>query len=73
MAITLDTKLKDIMKNPAAVAALEKHFPGFTKNPQLKLGYMMSFRTISKFPQARQFGLTPEILEQVVAEWATLE
>ena len=72
MAITLDTKLKDIMKNPAAVEILEKHFPDFTKNPQLKLGYMMTFRTISKFPQARQFGLTPEILDKVVEEWATL-
>jgi len=72
MAITMDTKLKDIMKNPAAVEILEKHFPDFTKNPQLKLGYMMTFRTISKFPQAKQFGLTPEILEQVMAEWAAL-
>jgi len=72
MAITLDTKLKDIMKNPAAVEVLEKYFPEFTKNPQLKLGYMMTFRTISKFPQARQFGLTPEILAKVVEEWAAL-
>jgi len=72
MAITLDTKLKDIMKNPDAVAVLEKHFPDFTKNPQLKLGYMMTFRTISKFPQAKQFGLTAEVLAQVLEEWAAL-
>ena len=72
MAINLDTKLKDIMKNPAAVEILEKHFPDFTKNPQLKLGYMMTFRTISKFPQAKQFGLTDEVLANVLEEWAAL-
>jgi len=72
MAINLDTKLKDVMKNPGAVEVLEKYFPGFTTNPQLKLGYMMTFRTISKFPQAKQFGLTPEILEKVIEEWAAL-
>ena len=72
MAITLDSKLKDVMKDPAAVAVLEEHFPGFTKNPQLKLGYMMTFRTISKFPQAKQMGLTQEVLDKVIAGWAAL-
>ena len=72
MAIGMDTKLKDIMKNPAAVEILEKYIPDFSKNPQLKLGYMMTFRTISKFPQAKQFGLTEEVLASVMEEWAAL-
>ena len=72
MAITFDSKLKDIMKDPGAVEVLEKYIPGFSKNPQLKLGYMMTFRTISKFPQAKQFGLTDEVLANVLAEWEAL-
>ena len=72
MAVTMDMKLKDIMKNPGAVAVLEKYFPGFSTNPQLKMGYMMTFRTISKFPQAKQFGLTDETLAKVLEEWAAL-
>ena len=72
MALTIDSKLKDVMANPAAVAVLEKYIPGFSKNPQLKLGYRMTWRTISKFPQAKQFGLTDEVLAKCLEEWAAL-
>jgi len=72
MAITIDSKLKDVMANPAAVEVLEKYIPGFSKNPQLKLGYRMTWRTISKFPQAKQFGLTDEVLTKCLEEWAAL-
>ena len=72
MAITIDSKLKEVMENPAAVEIMEKYIPGFSKNPQLKLGYRMTFRTISKFPQAKQFGLTDEVLKKLLEEWAAL-
>jgi len=72
MAITIDSKLKDVVANPAAVEIMEKYIPGFSSNPQLKLGYRMTFKTISKFPQAKQFGLSDEVLAKLLEEWAAL-
>ena len=36
MGLTMDSKLKELMENPEAVALLEKYSPGFTENPKLK-------------------------------------
>ncbi|MCL2106891.1 MAG: hypothetical protein FWH26_07560 [Oscillospiraceae bacterium] len=69
---SIDMKLKDLMKDPAAVEVLEKNFPGFTKNPQLKMGYPMTFRTIARFPQAVQMGLTAEVLAKIDADLKAL-
>lgn len=52
MAITVDTKLKDIIKVPEAVAILEMFSPGFMNNKQLKMVYGMTFREISDLPQS---------------------
>ena len=37
MAFSLDSKVKDILKNPAAAAVLDKYSPDASKNPQMKL------------------------------------
>ena len=37
MAFSLDSKVKDILKNPAAAAVLDKFSPDASKNPQMKL------------------------------------
>ena len=37
MAFSLDSKVKDILKNPAAAEILDKFCPGASKNPQMKL------------------------------------
>ena len=37
MAFSLDSKVKDILKNPAAAAVLDKFCEGASKNPQMKL------------------------------------
>ena len=36
MAFSLDSKVKDILKNPAAAAVLDKYSPDASKNPQMK-------------------------------------
>ncbi|CUH97047.1 hypothetical protein P22_3173 [Propionispora sp. 2/2-37] len=35
MSVSEDTKIKELLKSEVAKAVLEKHFPGFTTNPQL--------------------------------------
>ncbi len=62
MALSADSKIKDIMKNPEAVALMEKFFPGFSTNPQMKMVQGLTFRALAKFPQA---GVTPELLEEI--------
>ena len=37
MAFSLDSKVKDILMNPAAAAVLDKYSPDASKNPQMKL------------------------------------
>ena len=37
MAFSLDSKVKDILKNPEAAAVLDKYSPDASKNPQMKL------------------------------------
>ena len=37
MAFSLDSKVKDILKNPEAAEVLDKYSPDASKNPQMKL------------------------------------
>ena len=57
MALSVDTKVKELMKNEAAADLLEKFSPGFKTNPQMKLVGGLTFRKLASFPQA---GLSPE-------------
>ena len=62
MALSVDSKIKDIMKNPEAVALMEKMSPGFATNPQMKMVQGLTFRALAKFPQAK---ITSEHLEEI--------
>ena len=50
MAFSLDSKVKDILKNPAAV--LDKYSPDASKNPQMKLVGGLTLRKLASFPQS---------------------
>ncbi|MGB3717866.1 MAG: sulfatase [Candidatus Promineifilaceae bacterium] len=45
----LNTPLKEIMADPDATAILNKHFPGFTENPMLKMAEGASLQQIAGF------------------------
>lgn len=62
MGLTVDSKIKEIMKNPAAVELMERHSPGFATNPQMKMVQGLTFKALSKFPQA---GISAEKLEEI--------
>ena len=64
MAFSLDSKVKDILKNPAAAAVLDKYSEGASKNPQMKLVGALTFRKLASFPQA---GISPEKLDEIDA------
>ena len=49
MAFSLDSKVKDILKNPAAAEILDKFCPGASKNPQMKLVGGLTLRKQYKY------------------------
>ena len=53
MAFSLDSKVKDILKNPAAAAVLDKYSPDASKNPQMKLVGGLTLRKLASFHSRR--------------------
>ena len=68
MAYTLDTKVGEILKDTHAVEILERHAPGVSKNPMIGLAKGMTLKTVISMPQARDAGLTEEMVTKVLAE-----
>lgn len=70
MGLSVDSKIKEIMKNPKAVELMEKHSPGFATNPQMKMVQGLSFRALAKFPQA---GISAAKLEEIDKDLRALD
>jgi len=68
MAYTLDTKVGDILKDTHAVEILEKYVPGISKNPMLGLAKGMTLKSLLDMPQAKQAGITEDMVKKVLAE-----
>lgn len=68
MDYSLLTKVGTLLKDPRAVEIIEKYAPGISKNPMIGLAKGMTLKAILGFPQAKQFGLTEEMLENVLGE-----
>lgn len=69
MAISIDSKLGDILKTPEAVAILEELRPGVTDNPALSLITKIPLRVILTFPDAH---CTPELAKEIEERLAAL-
>jgi hypothetical protein len=68
MPYTLDTKVGEILKDTKAVEILEKHVPGISKNPMIGMAKGMTLKSIIAMPQAKQAGLTEDMVSKVLAE-----
>jgi hypothetical protein len=68
MAYTLDTKVGELLKDTKAVEILEKHAPGVSKNPMVGMAKGMTLKTVLSMPQAKQAGLTEDMVVKVLAE-----
>ncbi len=69
MALTVDSKIKDIMGNPGAIEIVDKYSPGFATNKQMKMVYGISLRVLQKFPQTK---MSLETLAEIDKELANL-
>ena len=65
MGFSLTSRIKDLISDERAKAVLEKHVPGFSTHPQLPMAYYMTLKEVSYYPEARQAGLTREILASI--------
>ena len=63
--LTIDSKVKDLKKNPKAVEIIVKYSPGFATDPQMKLVQGLKLSKLMSFPQA---GLTPEEVAALAKE-----
>ncbi len=68
MTYTLETKVGQILDDTHAVEILEKHVPGISKNPLLGLAKGMTLKSILAMPQAKDAGITEEMVTKVLAE-----
>ncbi len=51
-----------------AVKILEKYVPGISKNPMVGLAKGMTLKALLAMPQAKEAGITEEMVKKVLAE-----
>ncbi|MBE0670355.1 MAG: hypothetical protein IH588_07190 [Anaerolineales bacterium] len=68
MAYTLDTKVGDILDDTNALEVLEKYAPGVSKNPMVGLAKGMTLKALLAMPQAKEAGITEEMVLKVLAD-----
>jgi hypothetical protein len=69
MIYSEQTRIRDLLNDPRAVAVLERHLPGATTHPQLHEALDMTLREVSYYPES---GLTPAKLQALVQDLAQL-
>jgi hypothetical protein len=68
MAYTLDTKVGELLKDPEAVKIIERYVPGISKNPMLMFAKGITLKAVVGMPQAKDAGLTEDMITKVLAE-----
>ena len=68
MAYTLDTTVGELMKDAHAVEMLEQYMPGASTNPMLGMAEGMTLRSLLELPQARQLGVSEEMVTNVLSQ-----
>ena len=68
MAYTLDTTVGELLNDTQAVNVLEKHAPGISKNPMIGMAKGMTLKALLAMPQAKQYGVTEEVVQNVLTE-----
>ena len=68
MAYTLDTKVGDLLKDTGAVQVLERYAPGVSTHPMIGFAKGMTLRSLLAMPQARQAGITEDMVVKVLGE-----
>ena len=70
MAVTIDSKIKEILADPKAADIVAKFSPGFKTDKQMKMVYGLTLRKLASFPQAKDLA---DNLAQIEKEFAELD
>lgn len=65
MALSIDSKIGDLLANPKAKAILDKAMPGFSTNPQMSMAKGMTLKMIAPMSGGK---ITPAILKALDEE-----
>jgi hypothetical protein len=68
MAYTLDTTVGTLLDDTGAVKVFEKYVPGISSNPMIGFAKGMTLKALLAMPQAKQAGITEEMIKKVLAE-----
>lgn len=63
--VGIDSPIRDLVNNPAALAVLRKDMPGLVDDPQFDMVKSMTLRQLARFPQA---GLNEAKLMSIQAD-----
>ena len=69
MGLSKESKMKEIMKNPDAVAILESYIPGVSNEPRLKMALGLSLEKVAKMVPEM---VKPEWIDEVDAKLQAL-
>lgn len=62
MALSVDSKLKDILRNEQGKEVIKKYTPNLVSHPAMKLIQMMTLRKLFSYPEAAEYaGYVEEI------------
>ena len=61
---SVNSKVGELMNDPAARAVIDKFLPLAASNPQTKMAYGMSLKMLASFPQAE---MSKELLAEIDA------
>jgi len=62
MSFSVDTKIKDLLSDEAAIAVIQKHVPEFDKK-SMNMAKGMTLRAVSKFPQAKGVAKVLDLID----------
>lgn len=54
MALSLDSKIKEIMRSEEGRAVMEKWAPGSSKDPRMKLVGALTYRKLLSYPESAE-------------------
>lgn len=67
---SVDSKMKELLRNPQTSAVLEKWYPGATSMPSIKLVQAMTFRKVLAFPECAELATH---IEEIDADLKAVE
>jgi hypothetical protein len=64
MALSLDSKIRDIMRSPEGKAVMEKYAPGSSTDPRMKLVGALTYRKLLSYPESAEVAKLADQIDE---------